>query len=65
MKKNQATYSGTRGRIRNSGVIGPNSLSSGSVERTKKRMKKKRLVSGRKIFIAVRPIRVHITTPSR
>ncbi|MNC93909.1 hypothetical protein D3C83_106430 [compost metagenome] len=49
--------------MRNAGVIGANSFSSGSVTRTKKRMKKKRLFTGRKTFMPQRPISVHITRP--
>jgi len=63
MKKNQATYSGTSGRIRNSGVIGAKSFSSGLVTLTKNFMKKKLLFSGRKMFMPQRPISVHMISP--
>src|SRR5690606_13137177 len=47
------------------GVIGLNSRISGSVALTKKRLKKHWLSSGRNRRMPNRPIRVHITTPSR
>ena len=51
------------GLIRKPGVMGLNSRIRGSVERTKKRMKKNELFSGRKMPMPKRPIRVHITMP--
>ena len=63
MKKNQATNRGTMGRTKNPGVSGLKSPMMGSVILTKILMKKKLESSGKKRFIATRPIKVHMIMP--
>ena len=63
MKKNQATYSGTKGWIMNEGVKGLKMVSNGLVNLTNTFIKKNSESSFWKIFIATLPIKVHIITP--
>tara|TARA_Y100000996_G_C22096668_1_gene468067 strand:- start:274 stop:471 length:198 start_codon:yes stop_codon:yes gene_type:complete len=63
MKKNQATYKGTRGPIIKDGVIGLNSDKRGFVNLTNTLIKKNCESSLWNIFIATLPIKVHIITP--
>ncbi len=56
-------FIGTSGGSKNGGVMGFQSRMSGSVSFTKAFMKKKSEFSGWNMFMAVRPINVHITTP--
>ena len=63
MKKNQATYKGTKGPIINEGVIGLNKTIKGFVNLKNTFIKKNFESSLLNMFIDTLPIRVHMITP--